>query len=202
MVRCSPLRSRVRRCAHAVAGERILYFVASVGVVYDPRTHTQRHFVEHCDDILCMALHPSQPLCATGQLDPKAGPPRWLCCAAARLLLTLRLCAQGGRAAYMLIWDYDRMERVQLLDNVHQRGVACVVRCACPCAVRARARGCAAHARVQGFSTDGEWLISVGKDDSHTICVHDWRSGKLLASARTHKVRGCWARCLCGCPWL
>ena len=45
----------------------ICYYVASLVVLYNPESQTQRHYRGHTDDIECLAPHPQLPLCATGQ---------------------------------------------------------------------------------------------------------------------------------------
>ena len=45
-----------------------MYHVAAVGIVYTKTSHTQRHYLGHTDDILCLALHPTRDLVATGQV--------------------------------------------------------------------------------------------------------------------------------------
>ena len=45
----------------------IVYYVASLAVLYNPESQTQRHYRGHTDDIECLAVHPQLPLCATGQ---------------------------------------------------------------------------------------------------------------------------------------
>ncbi|KAI6648377.1 Echinoderm microtubule-associated protein-like 6 [Oopsacas minuta] len=39
------------------------------------------------------------------------------------------------------------------------------------------------------FSCDGTMLASIGLDDDHTILLHYWKSGQLLASVVGHKDR-------------
>ena len=39
------------------------------------------------------------------------------------------------------------------------------------------------------FSADGFMLASIGLDDNHTITIHNWKSGNLLASVGGHKDR-------------
>ena len=45
----------------------IVYYVASLAVLYSPESQTQRHYRGHTEDIECLAAHPQAPLCATGQ---------------------------------------------------------------------------------------------------------------------------------------
>lgn len=40
---------------------------------------------------------------------------------------------------------------------------------------------------AQAFSRDGQYLFSIGGDDSHTLKMWDWRGGKVLTEVRTHK---------------
>ncbi|KAI8462529.1 MAG: hypothetical protein J3K34DRAFT_500007 [Monoraphidium minutum] len=53
--------------AFYTAQGRVVYPVAGVGVVYDPREHSQAFFRGHDDVIRCLALHPDKTLAATGQ---------------------------------------------------------------------------------------------------------------------------------------
>lgn len=47
-------------------GTKLLYHAAALGVIYDKATNTQKFFRGHTDDIHCMALHPTEPIIATG----------------------------------------------------------------------------------------------------------------------------------------
>ncbi|XP_065353055.1 echinoderm microtubule-associated protein-like CG42247 isoform X1 [Cloeon dipterum] len=48
----------------------IMYYVAAVAVLYDKDEESQRHYTGHTEDIVCMDLHPSREMVASGQ---KAG---------------------------------------------------------------------------------------------------------------------------------
>lgn len=77
----------------------IIYCVAGSGVVMDTTTSAQRFFLGHSEDILCLAVHPSRPIVATGQLDPK-----------------------GKSTPYICIWDSTTMNEIKKIVY-HDRGV-------------------------------------------------------------------------------
>ncbi|KAG2487374.1 hypothetical protein HYH03_013944 [Edaphochlamys debaryana] len=53
---------------YTASGE-VVYNAAGLGVVYDKASHSQRFFLGHDDDVLCLALHPlDRTTAATGQL--------------------------------------------------------------------------------------------------------------------------------------
>ena len=47
----------------------VVYHVAAVGIVYSREKHTQRHYTEHTDDILCLCIHPIKDIIASGQVN-------------------------------------------------------------------------------------------------------------------------------------
>ncbi|XP_052268743.1 echinoderm microtubule-associated protein-like CG42247 [Dreissena polymorpha] len=49
----------------------LVYFVASVVVLYNRERDSQRHYIKHNEEIMCMSLHPNQYLIATGQMHGK-----------------------------------------------------------------------------------------------------------------------------------
>lgn len=49
----------------------MLYHTAGVGIVLNTENNTQKHFLGHIDDILCMAMHPNGRIVATGEIGPK-----------------------------------------------------------------------------------------------------------------------------------
>lgn len=56
----------------------IVYFVASVVVLYNVEEQSQRHYLGHNDDIKCIAVHPNKLLVASGQAaghDAREGRP-------------------------------------------------------------------------------------------------------------------------------
>ncbi|CAH1250961.1 EML1 [Branchiostoma lanceolatum] len=62
---------RGRDCAdnlHELASGEIVYNIASVVVLYDPRAGTQRHYLGHNSSIQCLAVHPAGVLVTSGQV--------------------------------------------------------------------------------------------------------------------------------------
>ena len=57
---------------------RMVYPAAAIGVVYNPRTHTQQFYHGHDDDITCLTMHPDGEICATGQLGKDPSIHVWL----------------------------------------------------------------------------------------------------------------------------
>ena len=60
--RCHDSRNNLR---YNQAG-KVVYHTAGVGVVLDPVTNKQEHFMSHNDDIRCMAIAPDGKTIATG----------------------------------------------------------------------------------------------------------------------------------------
>ena len=90
--RCHDSRNNLRYTASG----KLAYITAGVGVVMDSRTNTQKHFMDHSDDIHCIAMHPNGTICATGQIGPKP-----------------RIC----------IWDNESMECKVLITAPLTKGV-------------------------------------------------------------------------------
>lgn len=51
------------------AGE-VAHYAAAVCVLFNRRENSQRFFLGHNDDILCMGMHPDRTLVASGQVGP------------------------------------------------------------------------------------------------------------------------------------
>jgi len=63
--RCHDSRNNLK---YAATGE-IVYHTAAVGIVYDPKNRTQRFFMEHSDDIICLDVYENMAI--TGQIGHK-----------------------------------------------------------------------------------------------------------------------------------
>ena len=77
----------------------IVYSAAGVGVVYDKKNHSQKHHVEHTDDIICLAVSPDGKQVATGQM---------------------------GKRPCVLVWDAGSCTTLSCLKGFHKRGISLV----------------------------------------------------------------------------
>lgn len=50
----------------------IVFHTAGLGIVYSPKTHEQRFYNGHDDDVLCLTIHDDQDFVATGQVSWRA----------------------------------------------------------------------------------------------------------------------------------
>ncbi|MED6237433.1 Echinoderm microtubule-associated protein-like 6 [Ataeniobius toweri] len=73
---------------------------------------------------------------------------------------------QVGKDPFICIWDTYAMQTVSILRDIHTHGVACLA-----------------------FDSDGQRLASVGLDAKNTVCIWDWRRGRVLAMATGHSDR-------------
>nr|XP_015205768.1 PREDICTED: echinoderm microtubule-associated protein-like 5 isoform X3 [Lepisosteus oculatus] len=73
---------------------------------------------------------------------------------------------QVGKEPYICVWDSYTVQTVSILKDIHTHGIACLA-----------------------FDLEGQCLVSVGLDSKNTICVWDWRRGKVLAAAPGHTDR-------------
>ncbi|KAG8123066.1 hypothetical protein E2320_018466, partial [Naja naja] len=92
--------------------------------------------------------------------------PRIICSLALHPDKTLVATGQVGKDPYICIWDSYNVQAVSVLKDAHTHGVACLA-----------------------FDSDGQRLSSVGLDAKNTVCIWDWKKGKLLASATGHSDR-------------
>ncbi|XP_013880777.1 echinoderm microtubule-associated protein-like 4 isoform X2 [Austrofundulus limnaeus] len=86
----------------------IVYFVASVVVLFNYEERTQRHYLGHTDCIKCLAIHPDKIRIATGQI---AG------------------VDKDGRALqpHVRVWDSVSLSTLQVIGmGTFERGVGCL----------------------------------------------------------------------------
>lgn len=105
------------------------------------------------------------------RLDPHSWQQRFMTdhgdqvtCLAVSPDLRLVASAQAGRRPSIVVWDAATLATRQVLTGFHRRAVTKVA-----------------------WSPDSRLLASVGCDEDHSLAVHDWRDGGLLAHARTSK---------------
>uniref|UniRef100_A0A3Q2E4B0 EMAP like 6 n=1 Tax=Cyprinodon variegatus TaxID=28743 RepID=A0A3Q2E4B0_CYPVA len=73
---------------------------------------------------------------------------------------------QVGKDPYVCVWDSFTVQTVSLLRDGHTHGIACLA-----------------------FSADGQRLASVGLDAKNTVCIWEWKKGRILATATGHSDR-------------
>ncbi|EDV20145.1 uncharacterized protein TRIADDRAFT_63428 [Trichoplax adhaerens] len=99
-------RGRDSRDNIYLVGDDIVYFTAGVVVSYNPSTSTQRHYLEHTDDIKSLAIHPDGVTMASGQVaghEKNAGKP------------------------HVRIWDSSTLKTIAVIGvGEFDRAVACV----------------------------------------------------------------------------
>ncbi|XP_053730292.1 echinoderm microtubule-associated protein-like 6 isoform X1 [Synchiropus splendidus] len=79
---------------------------------------------------------------------------------------------QVGKEPFVCVWDTFSVQTVSLLRDGHSHGIACLA-----------------------FSADGQRLASVGLDAKNSVCIWEWKRGKILATATGHSDRifdVCW----------
>lgn len=85
----------------------LVYFAAAVAVLYNVKECSQRHYLGHNDDIMCLAVHPDQIRVATGQV---AGNDR-----------------QFKRQPCVMIWSSTTLQTLQVLGGDDFRGAVCCI---------------------------------------------------------------------------
>jgi WD40 repeat protein len=73
---------------------------------------------------------------------------------------------EQGRTPAFYVWDVDSCQELTKVAGFHRRAVVAVA-----------------------FSKDGSRVASVGLDDNHSVAVHDWTSGNMLASSEGDTYR-------------
>ncbi|KAF3844802.1 hypothetical protein F7725_007965 [Dissostichus mawsoni] len=166
-----------RNNLYYTAAKEIVYFVAGVGVVYNTREHKQKFYLGHNDDIIrhigSQAVYLSMteligpchivklPLCFHVQTHHRLNvfiSSQWFMLGGLALHPERVLVATGqvGKEPYICVWDSYTVQTVSILKDIHSHGIACLA-----------------------FDLEGQCLVSVGLDSKNTICVWDWRKGKV-----------------------
>lgn len=79
--------------------DEIVFHTAALGICYNRKTHEQRFYKGHTDDILCLTVHDDKDYVATGQV---------------------------GKNPATHVWDTKTMSTVSILKGFHTRGIICV----------------------------------------------------------------------------
>ena len=150
-----------------LASGELVYPCSATVVIYDKIMHRQRFFFGHDDDVMCLAVHPSGTIVASGQVGRRPPICIWDCAKPQSDLNDAEGNGMQGGGPGSNPTGGGMSSGVTHLGNLlfHSRGIACM-----------------------DFSTDGTLLVSVGADDAHHICVWDWQNGVLLASGRGYNT--------------
>ena len=97
-------RNNLRYTRKPDTPEQIVYHAAALGVVLNPKekgsrgasNFEQKFHEEHTDDIVCLAVHPTENIVATGQL---------------------------GKKPIIVVWDVVKQKTLQVLTGFHKRAV-------------------------------------------------------------------------------
>ncbi|CAM9414757.1 unnamed protein product [Choristocarpus tenellus] len=141
----------IRGNLHYNYQEGILYPVAALVVIYNPRTGQQLFHHGHVGDVISLTVSSCGRFAASGEAaigsytDSGAGK---------NAKSGSNMGSEGGRVmeyqmASVRIWDAATGTLLSRLVKAHHRGVALLC-----------------------FSADGRWLASMGHDAQHTIAVY------------------------------
>lgn len=137
---------------------KVVYYTAGLGVVYDREPHTQSFFHGHNDDISAIALCPTEvefgrrAYTLSSRLPPLGSSATW------------------RRAHMFSIWDTTNAGSAEEAELQRIE-------------FRKQARGFCAL----GFSPTGEYLTIVTMDDSNSVYVYDWRNNVCLCESEGFK---------------
>lgn len=146
----------VRDSVHYLDSSTIVYPAGSMVVKLEMSTNTQAFFMDHDDDVVCLAVDPTKRFVASGQVASR-----------------LRKDTDNNRpSATVLVWDTRTMRRN--IDAVPPAGNGWSSR-----GVLARTH---LH-RIQALDFDptAKYLVTFGGDQNNAsaICVYDWRKGSI-----------------------
>ena len=132
----------------------IAYHAAGLGVVYDPQTHTQRHFGRHTDEITAIAFAPDKRTVATGEV---------------------------GRRPKIYVWDAISMQALKQLQGKLQRGVKCMA--FSPSGALLAAVDTSDEHQVAVYNVESGLCIAVARGDRAQIVDVSFRDEAGLATA-------------------
>ena len=69
-----------------------------------------------------------------------------------------------SRALELHIWDVETMQGVACLSGFHRRAIKHVE-----------------------FSPNGNWVLSIGEDDDHSLAVYDWQTKRMVCNSKVDK---------------
>jgi WD40 repeat protein len=82
----------------------LIYYIASIAVLFNPDERTQRHYTQHTNDIKSLAIHPDRVKVATGQATGHGADAR----------------------AHVRIWETVTLTTLKIITNDFQNAICCL----------------------------------------------------------------------------
>ncbi|CAH8432702.1 unnamed protein product [Schistosoma turkestanicum] len=120
-----------RNNLHYLPTGELIYFVAAVVVLYNIEEQCQRHYLEHTDDVKCIAIHPDRITVATGQSaghDKQFGKNAKQPIEKPKFILCLTFAENGDlltgdSAGNIIAWKRGTNTVNQICQGVHDGGI-------------------------------------------------------------------------------
>ncbi|XP_064623638.1 echinoderm microtubule-associated protein-like 2 isoform X5 [Lineus longissimus] len=148
-----------RSNVHFLPTGEIVYFIASVVVLYNGEEQMQRHYLGHNDDVKCLAVHPDKITIATGQV---AGHDKAYGKMSAHRTSpsSRRKPTQPDPSLYL---PHVRVWNSVSLATMHIIGLGDFDRAVC----------CLSFSKADG----GMYLCAVDEGNDHILSIWDWQNG-------------------------
>nr|CCA16442.1 echinoderm microtubuleassociated protein putative [Albugo laibachii Nc14] len=165
-------------CCFVLGGD-VAYFIAKYAIIYSPRTHSQRYYCGHRQDITCLRTNSSMELIVTGD--------------------GALFGSQNPLVSQIHVWHVTTLQRLAILKNASLgRQVALLSFCATSITrnddhqreghtIRAMNASHSAYMTPSAKSVDN-LVLAIGSGIDSLLMLWDWENGRILASGRAGPV--------------